>query len=167
MESWERWFYWSSVSTSPVMKNLQVLISLWILRARAGIRGVRDRLFLLTRSVASILRVTSKGTETRATKGPSECSSNIRPSDLKLLRDEALSPILEHIREEDSENFLCSLLHYTPILKFKTLPLMPNSNFPFFHLSLFCPPFLPSTMEQYCGNPSTTVPYSHWFSSSL
>lgn len=51
------WFYGSSLSTSPVIEGLRVLMSLWILGAHGRIRRVQDGLFFATRNGASILRL--------------------------------------------------------------------------------------------------------------
>lgn len=105
------------------MENLQGLLCLWILRAQAGLRGVQGRLFFPTRNVASILRFTSKGTESGAAKGPSECSSNIRPSYLKLPDCGTLSPSLRILGKKILRTVLCNVPHYTFILKVGGFPI--------------------------------------------
>lgn len=110
MESWGRWLYLSSNSTSSVMKTGKPCPeSLGMLRAQARI--IEEQETLSHTSVTSILRLASKKS---ALLCFSQRSSSTQPHDL-LPRSEALSPTLQHVREEELESF-SALFTYIPVL---------------------------------------------------
>lgn len=64
-----------------------------------------------------------KALESGAAKGPSECSSHIKPSYLKLPAWKALSPSLHRLGKKILRTVLCNVPHSTFILKIGGFPI--------------------------------------------